>query len=136
MTEHWSATAAEGERPELAEVLWAIRSKPLDLTDARLDRTMRKMKLDKACGDDEVPIEFWESVPEARRDLYDFIRTIFADRTVPDSLVVVLFVMIYKGAKKGTVNEFEAYRPIGLMRHTWKLVESVFLEELIDDTEL
>ena len=136
MKDHWRPTDEEGDRPELEETVRAVRSKPIDLSDSRLDRVLRRAKEGKATGDDEVPAEFWEAVDEARRDLYTLIRRIFNDQAVPDRLVTVLFVMIYKGAKKGSVNQFEAYRPIGLMRHAWKIFEMVFVEELAEDTHL
>ena len=34
------------------------------------------------------------------------------------------------------MDEFAAYRPIGLMWHAWKVVDVVFMEELAEDTEL
>eukprot|EP01051_Picozoa_sp_SAG22_P024212 SAG22_NODE_6609_length_832_cov_0.778990_1_plen_122_part_00 len=64
------------------------------------------------------------------------LNRIFDEGAVPDKLVVVLFVMLYKGAKKGTVDAFDAYRPIGLLSHAWKLAEAVFMEEQAADTEL
>ena len=75
-------------------------------------------------------------------DLYSVIRRLLgegseeADEKFPAQLVSVLFIMLWKGAKKGTVNEFGAYRPIGLMRHACKLADMVFVEELAEDTEL
>ena len=44
--------------------------------------------------------------------------------------------MFYKGSKKGTVNEFPAYRPIGLARHAFKIIDVILMEELAEDTEL
>ena len=44
--------------------------------------------------------------------------------------------MIYKGPRKGSVNQFESYRPVGLMRHAWKVIDVIFTEELVGDTEL
>ena len=96
----------------------------------------------KASGDDDLPVEVYEACVEARTDLYSVIRRLLkegneeGDQEFPAQLVSVLFVMLWKGAKKGTVNEFEAYRPIGLMRHACKLADMVFVEELAEDTEL
>ena len=53
-----------------------------------------------------------------------------------DRLVVVLFIMIYKGAKKGSMDAFGSCRPIELVMHAFKLVDVVFLEELVEDIEL
>jgi hypothetical protein len=44
--------------------------------------------------------------------------------------------MIYKGAKKGSMDAFGSYTPIGLLMHAFKLVDVVFLEELVEDTKL
>jgi hypothetical protein len=97
---------------------------------------MRRLKEDKACGDDDIPVEFYEAVMEARVDLYNIVRRVFATEEIPANLVVVLFIMFYKGSKKGTVNEFPAYRPIGLARHAFKIIDVILMEELAEDTEL
>ena len=73
---------------------------------------------------------------DARQDLYDIIRRVFRDGEVPADMVVVLFCMIYKGPHKGFVNTFEAYMPVGLMRHAWKVIDVIFMEELVEDTEM
>ena len=64
------------------------------------------------------------------------MRRVFSDEEIPANLVVVLFIMLYKGAAKGTVNEFSAYRPVGLARHAFKIIDVIFMEELAEDTEL
>eukprot|EP01051_Picozoa_sp_SAG22_P013866 SAG22_NODE_1610_length_4002_cov_2.012298_2_plen_219_part_00 len=117
-------------------IVRSVRDQPVDSSDGRLDRVLRRMKLNKAVGADEIPIELYEAVLAARTDLYGIVRRIFDGEQIPDRLVVVLFVMLYKGPKKGTVNEFSSYRPIGLLAHAWKLAEAVFMEELATDTEL
>ena len=136
MTDHWQAPDTEDARPELEEIVRSVRERPVNLSDGRLDRVLRRMKLNKATSADEIPTELYEAVLEARADLYGIVRRIFDEGAVPNKLVVVLFVMLYKGAKKGTVDEFDAYRPIGLLSHAWKLAEAVFMEELAADTEL
>ena len=56
---------------------------------------MRRLKLERATGDDEVPTEFYEAVREARLDLYAIVRRLIEEEDIPDRLVVVLFIMIY-----------------------------------------
>ena len=140
MATHWAATEKELGRPEMEEMASAIsviRERQVDLSDGRMDANLRRLKESKAGGDDEVPVEFYEVCMEARRDLYSIVRRIFSGgEDFPEMLVLTLFVMLYKGSKKGTVSEFEAYRPIGLMRHAWKLADSIFVEELVKETEL
>ena len=67
---------------------------------------------------------------DARQDLYDIIRRVFRKGEVHTDLVVVLFCMIYKGPRKGSVNQFESYMPVGFMRHAWKVIDVIFTEEL------
>ena len=136
MADHWKATDAELGRPELEELVRGVREKDIDLSDGRLDRVMRRLKEDKAVGDDEIPVEFYEAIKEARVDLYSIVRRVFETEEIPANLVVVLFIMLYKGFAKGTVNEFSAYRPVGLARHAFKLIDVIFMEELAEDTEL
>ena len=136
MTDHWKATDAEDGRPELVELVQAMRESKVDLSTGRLDKTMKRLRLKKATGDDDIPTEFFEAVEEAREDLYELVRLIFQDEDIPASMVVIIFAMIYKGPKKGSVNVFGSYRPIGLIRHAFKLVDAVFQEELAIDTEL
>ena len=66
MADHWKATDAELGRPELEELVRGMREKDIDLSDGRLDRVMRRLKEDKAVGDDEIPVEFYEARMELR----------------------------------------------------------------------
>ena len=140
MCDHWRATEAEAARPELEEVFRAVRENSPDLSDGRLDQTLAKMKLGKGVGEDGIPVELFEAVEAARQDLYTVVRQVFSTvqqgDVIPAELVVSLFVMLYKGARKGTVSAFKAYRPVGLLNHAWKLVEAVMMEELVQGTEL
>ena len=136
MEDHWKKTEEEDARPQLEELVRAAREKKIDLSDGRLDRCLWRLKEERATGDDEVPVELYEAVQEARLDLYAIVRRLILGEDIPDRLVVVLFIMIYKGAKKGSMDAFGSYRPIGLLMHAFKLVDVVFLEELVEDTEL
>ena len=136
MSAHWKATDAKDDRGELSDSVRSMHEKEIDLSDGRLDRVMRRLSEDRATGDDDVCSEFFEAVRDARQDLYDIIRRVFREGEVPADLVVVLFCMIYKGPRKGSVNQFESYRPVGLMRHAWKVIDVIFTEELVGDTEL
>ena len=73
---------------------------------------------------------------EARLGLYAIVRRLIEEEDIPDRLVVVMFIMIDKGAKKGSMDAFGSYRPIELLMHAFKVVDVVFLEELVEDTEL
>ena len=90
MSDHWKATDAELGRPELESLVRGVREKDIDLSNGRLDRVMRRLKEDKAVGDDEIPVEFYEAVMEARMDLYDIVRRVFSDEEILANMVVVL----------------------------------------------
>eukprot|EP01050_Picozoa_sp_SAG11_P021766 SAG11_NODE_3946_length_2137_cov_5.418548_2_plen_95_part_00 len=87
------------------------------------------MRLGKGVGEDGLPVELFEAVRAAREDLYSIVRRVYAGAVdggepIPTELTVSLFVMLYKGPKKGSVSTFSAYRPIGLLNHAWKLIEA------------
>ena len=109
MEDHWKKTEEEDARPQLEELVRAAREKKIDLSDGRLDRCLWRLKEERATGDDEVPVELYEAVQEARLDLYAIVRRLILGEDIPDRLVVVLFIMIYKGAKKGSMDAFGSY---------------------------
>ena len=74
MTDHWQAPDTEDARPELEEIVRSVRERPVNLSDGRLDRVLRRMKLNKATSADEIPTELYEAVLEARADLYGIVR--------------------------------------------------------------
>jgi hypothetical protein len=82
----------------LGELIRGMQEKQIDLSDGRLDHVMRRLKEDRAMGDDAIPSEFFEAVCEARQELYAIIRKVFKGE-VPAALVVVIFAMIYNTTK-------------------------------------
>jgi hypothetical protein len=46
-------------------VLIHMREKEVDLSTGRLGETMKRLRLQKATGDDDVPTELFEAVEEA-----------------------------------------------------------------------
>jgi hypothetical protein len=136
MEDQRKKTEEEDARPQLEELVRAAREKKIDLSDGRLDKCLWRLKGERATGDDEVHVVLYEAMHEARLDLYATVRRLILGEDIPDRLVVVPFIMIYKGAKKGSMDAFGSYRPIGLLMHAFKVVDVVFLEELVEDTEL
>ena len=136
MCEHWSETDKEQRRTEddLSPEEGEDTSVRHLLTDKFLRQMLSKLRKGKGTGDDETPVEFYLTVEEAATDLFELVRDIFDEEYVPFEMVCSVFCMFWKGAKKGTVDEHAAYRPIGLMRHALKLVEVVLLHFLHEET--
>ena len=71
MTDHWKTTDAEDGKPKLVQLVQAMRESKVDLSTGHLDKTMKRQRLKKAIGDDDVPTEFFEAVEEARENVLE-----------------------------------------------------------------
>ena len=85
---------------------------------------MKKMKNNKACGPDMVPVEVWKALGEAGKQL---LRKIFnmVIRTgqMPEKWRRSLITPIYKG--KSDILDCKNYRGIKLLSHTFKIWERI-----------
>ena len=138
-TSHFAETTREKDRQwtQLMDAgLAAMSEEDIDLSDERQLRALRKLKLDKAVGHDDGPVEFLLAVEEARLELFEIIRIIFVQENVTAEFVRGVFCMLYKGPKKGSSDSWDSYRPVDLLSHLFKLLSRIMLDELIVDTDL
>ena len=91
---------------------------------------MGRLKERKATGHDDTPVEVFEAIPEARRELHELVWDIWKLWHIPQDFALVVFVMLYKGKAKGPADSHDAYRPVGLLLHALKIVTGLLLEDV------
>ena len=98
-----------------------------------LRKAVRKFKLRKAAGPDEVPIEFWKAVlnnpGHGSQWLLDFCNCVLSCRTVPDNWHLQRVAMVFK---KGDPAESGNYRPICLLNSAYKVFAMLLLGRLLE----
>jgi Reverse transcriptase (RNA-dependent DNA polymerase) len=91
---------------------------------------LKKMKIGKALGPDDIPIEIWRCLGDiAIVWLTKLFNTIFRSNKMPDEWRRSILVPIFKN--KGDIQSCTNYRGIKLMSHTMKLWERVIEHYLI-----
>jgi Reverse transcriptase (RNA-dependent DNA polymerase) len=91
---------------------------------------LKKMKIGKALGPDDIPIEIWRCLGDiAIVWLTKLFNTIFRSNKMPDEWRRSILVPIFKN--KGDIQSCTNYRGIKLMSHTMKLWERVIEHCLI-----
>ena len=78
------------------------------------------MKKNKATGPDGIPAEVWQQSDVANNELYFFLRHVWEQECVPRSLVLCVFIMVYK--RKGSRDDPDKYRALGLLNHAYKIL--------------
>ena len=103
------------------------------LTEAEFRLALSRLKKQKAPGPDGIPAEIWKGSTVASSHLFRFIRKIWDLEHVPQSFVLCIFVLIYKN--KGSSDDCKKYRAIGLLNHSYKIMNIVLLQRLIKETK-
>ena len=67
-----------------------------NLTVEEIQQGIAKMKPNKACGPDEIPIEVFQNCPSCMRLLSTLLFKIWRDEEVPAELAQATFVMLHK----------------------------------------
>jgi len=141
MLEEWTskmrarfATRA-GEENRKTETLDSVGTIP-DPRFAKLDRdtfeeACRLVKPFKAAGSDQIKGAVWKYSVVAREALFIIASEIWIREEFPDLLAEILHVMIFKG--KGSQNDFQGYRPIGLFNIATKIITVCTLLLMKDD---
>ena len=91
------------------------------------------MKRGKATGPDGIPAEVWQNSTVANNELFFFLRHVWEQECVPKTLVLCVFVMMYK--KKGSRDDPEMYRALGLLNHGYKILSVCILRRLVAETD-
>ena len=104
-----------------------------DISLTELGRALKKFKLAKSTGPDNIPVEFWLAVvnnPSCGREwLLEFCNTVWRRRVVPQDWHLQRVAMIFK---KDDPSECSNYRPICLLNSAYKIFAMVILHRLLD----
>ena len=101
-----------------------------ELNREEFDEAVKCMKNGKAAGIDTIPAEVWKNSQAANESLFQFLQVVWDKEVVPPNLAVGIFVMIHK---KGSPDNCENYRCIGLLNHTYKILTVILLRRLIKE---
>ena len=119
--------------PEKENLLHGIL--PVRLTKFSLEElgvVLRKLKLGKASGHDDVPSDFWKHVlsnPEACSELLQLCNHCWESQKVPKSWRLSKVVLLFK---KGDPTLPENYRPISLLPVGYKVLAALIHQRLLD----
>ena len=95
-----------------------------EVTAAEVKQAMKKMKNNKACGPDMVPVEVWKALGEAGKQLLRKIfNMVLRTGRMPEEWRRSLITPIYKG--KSDILDGKNYRGIKLLSHTFKIWERI-----------
>ena len=95
-----------------------------EITRREVELAMGKMKMGKATGPDDLPIEAWKALGEDGIDiLWKLMNEILEKEMIPDKWRESTLIPIYK--EKGDIQSCGNYRGIKLMSHTLKLLERI-----------
>ena len=91
-----------------------------EVTVAEVRQAMKKMKNNKACGPDMVPVEVWKALGEVGVQLLRKIfNMVLRTGRMPEEWRKSLITPIYKG--KSDILDCKNYRGIKLLSHTFKI---------------
>ena len=140
-SEVWAETMAK----HLETVQWRVRpvgyiERPMPrcalpvstepITPEEVRYIIRKLRRNRAAGDDDIPAEYLQSVVEDERGL-EWITKLCNEcweaRCVPRSWQQARVTTIYK---KGAVDDCKNYRPISLLSVTYKAFAAILLHRL------
>ena len=91
------------------------------------DECVQALRSGKAPGWDGAPIEVYLASESAYNELYRIVCLIWSSECIPEELVFVEFIMLYK---KGSRDDFGNYRAIGLLCHSYKVLSVLILRRI------
>ena len=103
------------------------------LTFEEFQRAIKHMKKGKATGPDSIPAEVWKGSTLASNELFFFLRHVWDQECIPKTLVLCIFVMLYK--RKGSRDDPEMYRALGLLNHSYKILSVCLLHRMMAETD-
>ena len=103
-----------------------------DLTDEQVRQGIAKMKPNKACGPDGIPIEVFQNCPVCMQILILLIKKIWSTEEVPADFVQATFVMLFKN--KGSKDDPTKYRCLAMLNHAYKALSQCLLARIQAET--
>ena len=95
-----------------------------EITAAEVKQAMKKMKNNKACGPDMIPVEVWKALGDIGEQLLRKIfNMVLRTGRMPEEWRRSLITPIYKG--KSDILDCKNYRGIKLLSHTFKIWERI-----------
>ena len=103
------------------------------LTYKEFQKAVKHMKKNKSTGPDGIPAEVWKGSSLANKELFFFLQHVWEQECIPKTLVLCVFVMIFKN--KGSRDEPDKYRAIGLLNHAYKILSVCLLNRMVSETD-
>ena len=94
---------------------------------------IKKLKVGKARGPDDIPAEVFKQCPAIKEELFHFINFIWDAEYLPKDLALGKFMMLWK--RKGSTNDPSTYRCICLLNHAYKVLAHILLARLLNELE-
>ena len=91
----FACTQAELERPSVRDLGSPDLRRGEPPTDEELDSCLRALKNSKACGPDGIPVEAYKASPNAKRDLFAFVKWCWEEEVVPEELPKGTFITMW-----------------------------------------
>ena len=104
-----------------------------DLTMDDVREGVRKMKANKACGPDAIPVEVYKSCPVCMDLLANLIIKIWNTEDVPTDFAQATFVMLFKN--KGSSDDPSKYRCLAMLNHAYKVLSQCLLTRIDKETK-
>ena len=117
-------------RPDMPQLPNTQGVDNLTMDDVR--RGVAKMKANKACGPDEIPVEVFKHCPKWMDLLASLIVKIWHYEDVPTDFAQATFVMLYKN--KGSSDDPTKYRCLVMLNHTYKVLSQCLLARIEEET--
>ena len=103
-----------------------------NLTMEEVRKGVAKMKANRACGPDEIPVEVFQNCPKCMDLLINLIIKIWHYEEVPADFAQATFVMLYK--QKGSSDDPTKYRCLAMLNHAYKILSQCLLARLEKET--
>ena len=123
LSKKFSATEREAQRPDMPKL--PNTQGVADLTLKEIQQGVAKMKPNKVCGPDEIPIEVFQNSATCMAVLSVLLHKIWNSEEVPAEFARANFVMLYKG--KGSSDDPTKYRCLAMLNHAYKALSQCLL---------
>eukprot|EP01052_Picozoa_sp_SAG31_P054333 SAG31_NODE_14398_length_809_cov_1.263380_2_plen_154_part_01 len=97
-----------------------------------LEKVLKRVKVDRAPGVDDVPIALYNALPETSGLMRQMIQIMWQYEVLPDSLPVLLQVMIHKTGRTHDLRK--NYRPVTLQNDLLKVLDACVYYMLARET--